>query len=89
MKTKNLKTSTTQVKAKSTRVPKAEKLKFFTPLITKGKFTRNQLIEKGMKKFPSLTKVTIATMLTDAKNPKYNLFDKLVVVDSEGVLTFK
>jgi len=72
-----------------TRVPKAEKIAFFTPLISKGKSTRDQLIEKGMKKFPSLTKGAIATMLTDAKNPKYNQFEKLVVVDSKGNLSFK
>ena len=47
------------------------------------------IVEKGIAKFPDLAVSSIQTMLTDGKNPKYNKFDKLVVQDENGVLSFK
>ena len=79
--------------AKSVAVKKgsagAEKVAFFAPLIGKGKYTKAELVEKGIEKFPHLTASTLQTFLTDAKNPKYNKFDEVVVQDEKGVLSFK
>lgn len=69
--------------------PNNEKVEFFTPLIKEGKYTKEQLIQKGMKQFPHLTKSTIQTFLTDAKNPKYNKFENLIIQDSEDIISFK
>lgn len=65
------------------------KVDFFTPFIEKGKLTKAELIEKGVKEFPKLSKSTLITFLTDAKNPKYNKFKKLIIQNEKGVMTFK
>ena len=67
----------------------AEKIAFFTPLIEKGKFTKAELVEKGVEQFPHLTVSTLQTFLTDAKNPKYSKFDPLVIQDANGIMSFK
>lgn len=67
----------------------ADRVAFLTPLIEKGKLTKTQLVEKAHEKFPDLAISSLQTMLTDAKNPKYNKFAKLVAQDENGVLTFK
>jgi hypothetical protein len=67
----------------------ADRVAFLTPLIEKGKLTKTQLVEKAHEKFPDLAISSLQTMLTDAKNPKYNKFAKLVEQDENGVLTFK
>jgi len=66
----------------------ADRIEFLTPLIESGKYTKSELIEKALKKEPD-GKSGIATLLSDAKNPKYNKFPHLVVQDAEGVMTFK
>lgn len=67
----------------------ADRVAFLTPLIEKGKLTKTQLVEKAHEKFPDLAISSLQTMLTDAKNKKYNKFAKLVEQDENGVLTFK
>ena len=71
------------------RSTSAERVKFLTPLLTKGTFTKEQLAEKMEKEFPDLKKSTIQTFLTDSKNAKYNKFHKLVIQDAEGRMSFK
>lgn len=65
-----------------------EKIAFFTPLIESGKFSQKELIEKGIEKYPHLTKSTLQTFLTDSKNAKYNRFASLVVLNGEK-MTFE
>jgi len=67
----------------------ADRVAFIAPFIEKGKFTKAQLVEKLTGKFPDLAISSLQTMLTDAKNPKYNKFQKLVIQDDKGILSFK
>jgi hypothetical protein len=67
----------------------ADRVAFLTPLIEKGKLTKTQLVEKAHEKFPDLAISSLQTMLTDAKNPRYNRFAKLIQEDENHVLTFK
>ena len=66
----------------------AERVAFLTPMIEKGKFTKSELVEKAKVQFPDLAISSIQTMLTDAKNPKYNKFARLVVQDKDGIMSF-
>jgi outer membrane biosynthesis protein TonB len=56
----------------------AKSMEFFIPLVEKAKFTKNELIEKALVKFPNAKRTTLATLLQDGKNPKYNKFPKLM-----------
>jgi hypothetical protein len=38
---------------------------------------------------PEVPKTAFASHLTDAKNPKYNPFDREVVIDANGIWKFK
>lgn len=66
----------------------ADRVAFITPFIEKGKSTKAQLVEKLTAKFPDLAISSLATLLTDAKNPRYNRFAKLVVQDKDGIMSF-
>jgi hypothetical protein len=62
---------------------------FTEKLISQGKFTKAQVMEKVLAEFPSANKSTVQTDLSDGKNPKYNKFAKLVKEDPETkVLSF-
>lgn len=61
---------------------------YLKELIQEGKFTQKEIMTKGREKFPSLAPSTISTLLCDSKNPKYNKFDKLVVLDEKGIMKF-
>ena len=63
-------------------------IEFLTPLIAKGKFTQKELIEKVSEKI-GMKETSTQTLLTDARNPKYNKFEKLVVKNDSGILSFK
>lgn len=56
-------------------------------MIAEAKYTGKQIIEEMVKKYGVKT-TSVYTILTDSKNPKYNKFDKLVVADANGVLSF-
>ncbi len=60
-----------------------------TPFIAQGKFTKKELVTIGKEKLPHLSDSTIATILTDCKNPKYNKFTALVEVTEKGIYKFK
>ena len=65
-----------------------ETMAFLEPLIAKGKFTQKELVEKVSEKV-GITTSYAQTFLTDSRNPKYNKFDKLVVKNEQGILSFK
>lgn len=56
--------------------------------IAEGKYTKNQLIDKYVKKFAG-QRSTIITLLSYSKSEKYNKFDKLVIEDEKGIFRFK
>lgn len=66
----------------------AEKRKFMASLIEKGKFSKKDIMDKTAEKFPEATASSLATMISDGKNPKYNKFDKLIIENKEGQLSF-
>lgn len=74
--------------ASGTAFTLAERIEFLTPLITAGKYNRKQLIEKTLQNFPGVSESSVATTLTDGKNPKYNKFAKLITQSTEGLLSF-
>jgi hypothetical protein len=54
---------------------------FIQNALGEGCFTRDQIIDGYMISFPEKAKSTVMTYLSDSQNPKYNAFEKLVVVD--------
>jgi len=62
---------------------------FIISLISKGKFTKKEIIKAVIEKFPETNIPTIDTELSHGKNPKYNKFEKLVVTNDKGFLSFK
>lgn len=64
------------------------RIALLTPLIKKGKFTKKELIDKALEEEPGATS-GIQTLLTDGKNPKYNKFEKLIVQDKTGIMSFE
>lgn len=59
-----------------------------TPFIEKGIHTRKELLDI-VKANIEIKESTAKTILTDAKNPKYFQFERLVVEDEKGCLSFK
>ena len=58
-------------------------------LITDGKYTAIQIKEMVFKQFPDQNISTISTILSDCKNPKYNKFSKVAIMNSESkILSF-
>jgi hypothetical protein len=70
-------------------VSKQEKIDFLTPLIKAEKYKKSEIVDKCVKQFPQYAKTTWQTLLTDAKNPKYSIFDPLVMEDGRGIFKFK
>lgn len=56
--------------------------------ISKGTFTRAQIVADVLRLFPDVKESTIRTIISDSKNPRYNKFDRLVTEDGKGVLRF-
>ena len=84
VKAKNEKT-----KSKQGRVTTAERVEYISPFVKKAKYTKKELLEMMMEKYPMVTKAANQTILTDGKNPKYNKFPKLIVQDDDGIMSFK
>lgn len=76
------------VKKDTKVVTSAAKVAFLAPLIAEGKYSAKELSDMALAAFPKMTESTIRTFLTDAKNVKYNKFDKLVVLTAEKKLAF-
>lgn len=66
-----------------------KRVEFLTPLINEGKYTRTQLLDLFLEQFSDAPRSTIHTMLIDAKNPRYNKFDRLVVEDENKIMRFE
>ena len=62
---------------------------YLASLIEPGKYTRKQIMDKVMHKFPDSKKNTFSVMITDGKNPKYNRFAKLIEQSEDNILSFK
>jgi len=57
---------------------------FMETLVAKGTLTKKDIVDQTLAKFPDISKSTIATNLTDGKNPKYCPFTKLLKIDDES-----
>ncbi len=77
------------IKAKEKKLLVLERRTFVSKLIEKGKFTKAEIMDKALAEYPEWNKVSLSTMLTDGSNPKYNVFESLVVKDAETkILSF-
>ena len=88
-KTKEKKEGKKSTKSTGKKVSLSSKIDFFAPLIKQGKHSQKELTELGVKEFPTITGSTIRTFLTDSKNEKYNKFNKLVIINKKGNLSFE
>lgn len=82
------KTGTVKNESPTVSKPKSGLSIFLKGLIETGTMNQKEIATKAKEQFPQLAPSTISTLLTDSKNPKYNKFDKLVVLDEKGNLTF-
>ena len=75
--------------AKVTKSLVIEKRAFVAELIAEGAFTKAEIMEKAIAKYPDWKPVSLSTMITDGSNPRYNVFDVLVVKDKDTkILSF-
>ncbi len=66
---------------------KNEKVLFLEEKINSGRFTKQQLIEEFLKWYGA-SKSYVDTLLSDGKNPKYNKFSRLLVVNDDKTISF-
>src|SRR5690606_11426547 len=81
-----------KVEAPAKKVTSREaKVAFFGPMFEEGNLTAKELLAKALEsgKFPKLSESTLRTMITDSKDPKYNIFPKLVVKGADGKLSYQ
>lgn len=57
-------------------------------LLKEGTHNKKEIIKEITSKYPEIKEITLNTMLTDSKNPKYNKLDLLVVENTKGHLSF-
>lgn len=75
--------------AKVTKSLVIEKRAFVAELIAEGAYTKAEIMEKAIAKYPDWKPVSLSTMITDGSNPRYNVFDALVVKDKDTkILSF-
>ncbi len=67
----------------------ADRIAFITTLLEKEPIKKKDLMEIVCAEFPDNTKSAHSTIISDGKNPKYNKFEKLIVVNAEGMLCFE
>lgn len=82
----------TTVEAPAKKVTSREvKVSFFGPMFEEGKMTAKEILAKALESgnFPKLSESTLRTMITDSKNPKYNIFPHLVVKGADGKLSYQ
>ncbi|KKM66286.1 hypothetical protein LCGC14_1482690 [marine sediment metagenome] len=75
-------------KEKKPRAVSAVKL-FISDRIGEAKWTKKQIVDKAVAKFPDKSISTAQTYISDGFNEKYCPFDKPVVKNDEGILSFK
>lgn len=61
---------------------------FVYACIESGRFTKREIVAMTLEKYPVLNKGSIQVLLSDAKNPKYTKFDRLMVENEHGVVSF-
>ncbi len=90
------KTKTKSSGKKKDKAPKEKKPKaksavklFISDRIGEGKWTKKEIVDKAVTKFPDKAISTIQTYLADGFSEKYCPFEKLVVKNDEGILSFK
>ncbi len=78
-------------KRKVGRPSQGERNKYIEHLISASKYTREQIREKVRERFgkPAGSDAAINTVLTDAKNKKYNRFKHLATEKAGGIFCFK
>lgn len=76
-------------KSKQAKAAKAlvlEKRAFVAALIKEGTHTKAEIMDIAIAKYPDWNPVSLSTMLTDGSNPRYNVFDALVLKDKDTKL---
>jgi excinuclease UvrABC nuclease subunit len=66
-----------------------EKMLYLAKLIDQGNLTRKEIISKALREFPDISKSSFQRILSNSKNEKYNKFEKLVIQNDKGILSFK
>lgn len=61
---------------------------FLSEKIEEAKWTRKQITDKAVAKFPEKSKATISTYISDGFSEKYCPFPKLIVKTKEDILKF-
>ena len=75
--------------AKANKLLVLEKRAFVAELIKANKFTKAEIMEKALIAYPDWKPVSLSTMITDGSNPRYNVFDSLVLKDKDTkILSF-
>jgi hypothetical protein len=75
---------------KKERINRRPYIQFVQESLEDGVFTRKEIIEEVMKRFPATRLGGIQTFVTDLKNPKYSHFkDRKVVQQANGKLIFE
>ena len=75
--------------AKANKLLVLEKRAFVAELIKANKFTKAEIMEKALLTYPDWKPISLSTMITDGSNPRYNVFDALVVKDKDTkILSF-
>lgn len=75
--------------AKANKLLVLEKRAFVAELIKANKFTKAEIMEKALRAYPDWKPVSLSTMITDGSNPRYNVFDSLVLKDKDTkILSF-
>lgn len=75
--------------AKANKLLVLEKRAFVAELIKANKFTKAEIMEKALIAYPNWKPVSLSTMITDGSNPRYNVFDSLVLKDKDTkILSF-
>lgn len=66
------------------------RIEYFIDLINEGRYSRKDLVELAVKKFPDATVAALTTVLSDGCNPKYCRFPVLLRIDKEdgGIVKF-
>lgn len=75
--------------AKANKLLVLEKRAFVAELIKANKYTKAEIMEKALRAYPDWKPVSLSTMITDGSNPRYNVFDSLVLKDKDTkILSF-
>ena len=72
------------------RINKRPYISYVEECLENGTYTRKEIIDTVLEKFPTVVRGGIQTFVTDLKNPKYNHFkERVVATNAEGKLQFQ